>query len=381
MKVSVSVGGRFHGFNMAGYFQDIGILNELVTGYPKLTVKKFGIPLQKVKSIYVNEVINRLTSKLGFGYPLNFIACELYDYITSKTIKKDSDVYFIWSGYALKTIRAIRKHNKNAKIILVRGSAHILTQENLLRKIDGTTHQQIDRQMLKKELLEYEESDYITVPSKFAFDSFIENGIDKEKLFLNILGVDLKEFPFKAKETKAKINIGYAGIISQQKNVKGIITAIEQLNKIEDRFMLHIAGDFDKNYADIDFFKNYSFINYVGKLPQDQLYQFYHQIDVFVLNSVQDGFGMVILQAMSCGCAVITTTHTGGPDVVKNYENGIIIPILDNESLSNALLWFKENKSKIPVMGMMNRKITETGFTWYDFGKRNLNFINKIVPQ
>ncbi|RZL45776.1 MAG: glycosyltransferase family 1 protein [Pedobacter sp.] len=381
MKVSISVGGRFHGFNMASYFQDAGILHELVTGYPKMTVKKFGIPTQKIKSIYVNEIIGRLTSKLGIGYPFNFIACELYDYITARTIKKDADVYFLWSGFALKTIRSIRKHNKKAKIVLVRGSAHISDQEQLLRKIDGTTKQQIDLRMVKKEINEYDESDYITVPSKFAFDSFISQGITKDKLFLNILGVDLSEFPFKKKEPQEKLNIGYAGIISQQKNVKGIITAIENLNKIEDKFVLHIAGDFDTDYADLNLFKAYPFINYVGRLPQDKLYGFYNKIDVFVLNSVQDGFGMVILQAMSCGCAIIATTNTGGPDVIKDYQNGIIIPIMDDESLMEALSWFEKHKTLIPSMALMNREITEKGFTWEDFGQRNLNFITKITAH
>ncbi|RZK42868.1 MAG: glycosyltransferase [Pedobacter sp.] len=379
MKVSISVGGRFHAFDMAGYFYEAGILHELVTGYPKSVAENFGIPAKKIQSVYINEIINRLTSKLGLGYPLNFFACEIYDYISSKIIKKDSDVYFIWSGYALKTIRAIRKVNKNAIIILVRGSAHIIDQEQLLRKIDESSKEQIDKRMINKELQEYEESDYITVPSKFAHDSFISQGVPKEKLFLNLLGVDLKEFPFKVKNPKEKLHIGYAGIISKQKNIKGIISVLSDLNESGHECVFHIAGDFEEGYADVDFLKKYDFINYVGKLPQNKLHLFYEEIDVFILNSIQDGFGMVLLQAMSSGCAIIATTNTGGPDVIKNYENGITIPIIDNQSLKDAILWFENNREKIAQMGLRNREITESGFTWNDFGQRNLVFINKLI--
>ncbi len=384
IKVSILVPGRLHAFDMAIHFQQHGLLHELVTGYPKRIVERFGINRQFVKSIYINELINRGTQALGLGFPLDFLACEAYDWIASKTIKMDSDVYFIWSGYALRTIPVIRKKNPNAKIVLVRGSAHILSQENLLKLVDPSNQQPINKKIVAKECQEYELADYITVPSTFALNSFIEHGFNPNKVFNNILGVDLNSFPFTKNQTdfsSTTLNIGYVGAISNQKNVKGIVDVVDKLVKEGADIKLHVAGTFDANYPYKDLFENKPHIQYYNHIPQDQLYTFYQKVDVFILNSVQDGFGMVLLQAMSSGCAIIATENTGGPDVIKNYNNGILIPILNNQKLEEAIIWYINHKDQILQMGAKNRELTTKGFSWEDFGNRNLKFLHKITQS
>ncbi|MCZ4244707.1 glycosyltransferase family 4 protein [Pedobacter punctiformis] len=383
MRISVFVPGRLHGFEMALYFQKMGILNELVTGYPKKYVVPFGIEKQFVKSIYLNEIINRTTNWLGLGYPLDFLACEAFDYLASTIIKFDSHVYFIWSGYGLKTIRKIRQKNPAAKVIIVRGSAHIDEQEYLLKKINNSTKQQINPRIIKKELEEYRCSDYITVPSSFAFDSFINRGINKEKLFLNFLGVNLEEFPFKEKniDRHKPLIFGNVGTLSKRKNVLAIIEVLHKLNLNGHNFKLILAGQIDHESFDASILKKYTFIDYRGKVDQRELHLIYAEIDVFIINSIEEGLAMVQLQAMSCGCPIIATTNTGGTDIVKNYENGIIISILDDNALEKSIIWFNDHKDDIHQMSIKSREIAQTGFTWDDFGKRNLDFIKKILQN
>jgi len=378
LKISILVPGRLHAFEMAEYLQRFGLLNELVTGYPKKYVIPFGIEKHFIKSLYINEIINRTTNWLGLGYPLDFLACEAFDYLASKLIKFNSDVYFIWSGYGLKTIRVIRKKNSKAKIIIVRGSAHIEEHEELLKKINKSQKPQINLKIIDKELKEYDACDYITVPSTYAYNSFIRKNFPSEKIFKNNLGVDLTSFPYQKKKVQSKkIVFGYTGTLSKQKNVASIIQAINKLNLISENFSLILAGPIDYTSFDKNML-NHDFITYYGKLPQPELYKIYQKTDVFILNSVQDGFAMVLLQAMSCGCPIISTQNTGGPDVVTDYNNGIIIPAMDNDALEKALIWFYDNKDKIPEMGEQSRNISERGFTWDDFGKRNVEFVSKI---
>lgn len=381
LKVSVIVPGRLHGFDMAIYFQKLGVLNQLVTGYPSRYVLPFGIRKPYIKSLYINEVINRTTNFLGIGYPFDFLACEAFDFLASKVIKYNSDVYFIWSGYALKTIKILRKKNPNAKIILVRGSAHIEEQERLLKKVSSGKKQQINRRIIEKELKEYHETDYITIPSSYAFNTFIEKGFDKEKLFTNFLGVDLFDFSYVEKKTKnGHLNVGYIGTIGKQKNVGALIEVIKELNNTGKSIFLYLTGEIEKSFDKDLIYKN-PFVYYSPKLPQKLLVHAYHKLNIFVLNSVQDGFGMVLLQAMSSGCPVIATENSGGPDVISAYKNGILIPAFDNFALKQAIMWFYKHQSEISTMGEASRKISENGFTWDDFGKRNIDFINKIIKD
>lgn len=378
MKISVIVPGRLHGFDMALYFQKVGVLNELVTGYPTKYVSPFGIEKRYVKSLYVNEIINRITNWLGLGYPLDYLACESFDYLASKFIKFDSDIYFIWSGYGLKTIEKIRSKNQTAKIILVRGSAHIEEQERLLQKVNANNKQYINPKIIKKELKEYEAVDYITLPSSFAYKSFVKKGFRVKKLFLNFLGVELNQFPFKRKKTgDDKLIIGNVGTLSKQKNVEAIIKVILSINQL-DKFQLVLAGPVEHQSFSTKLL-DFPFVDYKGKIPQKDLYKIYQKIDLFIINSVQEGMAMVQIQAMSCGCPIISTVNSGGSDFITNYENGITIPIMNELALKDAILWFYENKNRIPEMGSKSREIVEKGFTWDDFGKRNIDFINQIL--
>ncbi len=378
LKISILVPGRLHGFDMALYFQKLGLLNELVTGYPKRYISPFGIDIKLAKSLYINELINRSTNWLRLGYPLDFLACEAFDYLASKLIKFDSDVYFIWSSYGLRTIKAIRKRNKVAKIILVRGSTHIEEQEMLLKTVNKSRKQQVNSKIIAKELKEYQEADYITVPSTFAYKSFIKWGFSPDRLFLNPLGVDLSQFPLKKEQSLSEsITFGNVGTLSRRKNVSSLIDVLTKLN-VGSKFKLILAGALDyKSFEEKSLLKD--FIKYFGKINQRELKSVYEKIDVFVINSVEEGLAMVQLQAMSSGCPIISTYNSGAEDIIKNYENGIMIPALNDGELEKAILWFEENKSKIPEMGQLSRKIADDGFSWDDFGRRNMEFIAKIT--
>ena len=55
MKVSISVGGKFHAFYLAAQLQKKGDLHQLITSYPRFEVKKSGVHEDKISSIVVKE--------------------------------------------------------------------------------------------------------------------------------------------------------------------------------------------------------------------------------------------------------------------------------------------------------------------------------------
>ena len=64
MKISVSVCGRFHAFNLAQQLLKKDLLCQLTTSYPKFEVAKYGIPKYLVNSIFVKEILERSWSNL-----------------------------------------------------------------------------------------------------------------------------------------------------------------------------------------------------------------------------------------------------------------------------------------------------------------------------
>ena len=69
---------------------------------------------------------------------------------------------------------------------------------------------------------------------------------------------------------------------------------------------------------------------------KEELLKKYQEADVFILNSIQETFGCVIIEALSCGVPVIST-RCGGPEYIITPETGILIDINDKKQLINAI--------------------------------------------
>jgi len=72
-----------------------------------------------------------------------------------------------------------------------------------------------------------------------------------------------------------------------------------------------------------------------------------------------DGFGLVILEAMSCGIPVIMTINTGASDVITDGVEGFIIPIRDINAIKEKLEWCYSHPAELAKMGIAARKRAE----------------------
>lgn len=85
--------------------------------------------------------------------------------------------------------------------------------------------------------------------------------------------------------------------------------------------------------------------------------------DVLVFPSLFEGFGLVILEAMSQGVPVVTTPHTAGPDVITDGVDGFIVPIRAPEAIAERLEWLRAEPARAAAMGEAARA-TAARWTW-----------------
>jgi glycosyltransferase involved in cell wall biosynthesis len=381
MKVSILVPGRLHAFYLAYELQKHNTLHCLVTSYPYFEVKKYGIHKEYVRSIISKEIIQRIYSKIFKSYPPFAFINRWFGFWSAYKLPMDSEIYVLWSGVALWSMKRIRKNNPKAKIIIERGSSHIEKQDELLKLVYGKNI--VSKYVKNIELKEYSLADYISVPSIFAKNSFIEKGFKPEQILLNNYGVDLSDFyvqknNIKQIENKEELILGYAGTLSAQKNVKGIIESVKELVDEGLKIKLHFVGSIDKSTFD-EKLLDYPFIKYYKKMPQKELINFYNEIDIFIQNSVQEGLSMVILQAMACGKPVIATQNSGAADFIEEGKEGFIIPIMNNKMLKEKIKYFYNNKKQIANFGERAVNKVKNGFKWSDYGNRAVSIFKTII--
>jgi glycosyltransferase involved in cell wall biosynthesis len=76
-------------------------------------------------------------------------------------------------------------------------------------------------------------------------------------------------------------------------------------------------------------------VEFTGFLQRDDLQELYESSEIFVFPSMRDNFPVVLLEAMSAGCAIITSDISGMPEVVG--EAGLLVPPNDTDALRHAL--------------------------------------------
>lgn len=382
MKVTISVGGRFHAFDLAKELQAKGYLHQLVTSYPNFEVKKYGISVDKISSVFTKEIIERINRKYLKILPDIYI-CDWYDKIASNKIDLESDVYIIWSGFALNTIKRIRKHNPNAKIILERGSTHIEFQKDILLKaysLAGINKTKLPHQdIIKKESLEYELADYISVPTNFVKNTFIEKGIAENKIFVNPYGVDIDIFnqPHKNIDPN-KITILFTGMFSVQKGANNFIKIIEHFKNNDGVYFLIIGGIENTIGPLIKPYLDSGKLSLKSYVKQNQLPQYYSLADIFLFPSIQEGLGMVQLQAMASSLGVLSSHNAGAGMFIDHGINGFIFDPFNVQDYINTIEYLINNPDEIIKIGKNASKKVISGFSWQDYGKRYVKFLSNI---
>lgn len=370
MKVAISVGGKFHAFYLAEQLQKRGMLGQLITSYPRFEVVKSGVRPEFVSSIISKEILERgfrkLPASLRQMYNPQFAISDLYDRLAARRLR-ECDLFVGWSGFSLHSMRQAKR--MGAVTIVERGSAHIEYQRDILSEeygMYGMKPQLSHPRIVEKELAEYALADYISVPSLFAKRTFLEKGFPEEKILHVPYGVDLGQFRPVPREDDV-FRVIHCGGITLQKGCHYLLQAFFELNlpNTELWFVGSVGSEmkpFVEKYA-------HKSIKFCGHQPQSKLYRFYGNASVFALMSIQDGFGMVIPQAMSCQLPVICSANTAGEDIVKNGEDGFVLPIRDVATLKEKLLFLYEHRDICRQMGLSAQERVRSGFSWGDYGE------------
>jgi glycosyltransferase involved in cell wall biosynthesis len=156
--------------------------------------------------------------------------------------------------------------------------------------------------------------------------------------------------------------------VGQLKEKKGFRYLLEACRLLLDRgmdFECEIVGEgplrasLQKTINDLALTNT---VNLAGSLPHDEVIQRYRRADVFVLPSVtaadgdRDGIPNVILEAMAMQLPVVSTRHSGIPEVVQHGTTGLLVPPKDPEALADTLGILIGDKAARVAYGVAGRQ-------------------------
>lgn len=345
-----------------------------------------GLNENKVKTFGLYEWLYILNSQLIKSQKISFWIINRRNKNFSKKIGKLSiknDVKILWAGMdsALEAFSAIKNNQKNIKCILDQFIGHPLSLNKIIREeiqlhpqFKNIIKDKIPDDKIKRLLGEIELADVIAVGSKFVKKTLLENNVPEDKIIIIPYGVDTKLFsPLKNKTDKKTFDLLFVGNISVRKGCHYILEAVKQLNNpnikltmigpMEDRYFLDNFGDYFK---------------WLPSIPHNQIPLYYNDADIFVFPSLFEGSALVIYEALASGLPVITTPNSGS--IVRNNENGFIIPIRDVTAIKEKIMILYANK-KLCLEMAKNARLQSENFTWDHYHKKTVNLIKKYYDK
>lgn len=211
---------------------------------------------------------------------------------------------------------------------------------------------------------EPELADAIVVASTYTKETLIENNIPANIIKVVPYGVNTEAFSTRHKEpNNKKLRVLFIGSMVQRKGLTYLFEAINLLPKQSTELILCGRG-----FIDHPLLKAFQSPDIETKinLNSTALLHEMHQADVFVLPSLSEGFGHVILETMAAGLPIIATNHTSAPDLITEGKEGWIIPVRNTAALAERLHWCIEHKTELFYMGQEAAKKAKQ-FTWDHF--------------
>ena len=322
-------------------------------------------------------VLNRVVAR----FLPDFLRDTLYDCWASRRIG-ECQVFYGWAGQALHSIR--RARGQGALTLLDRGMVEVRTLKKLLdeeHQRHGLSGALLFRQEVERIRNECDEADVIVVPSKFVYDSFRDQGYSESKLWHCPLGVDTERFS-PTPDSDGPFRVLFLGRIGLQKGVVYLLRAWEKLNLANaELVIMGPLGSPSERAGRAVVLKEIERMNWRGVRlapPTDQPEKALQKVSVVVLPSVQDGFGVVVLEAMASGLPVIVSENVGAKECVREGVDGFICPAGDVGALARSIQSLYDDPSLRTKMGIHARE-QALRYSWEAYRERIVAKIEALM--
>jgi len=384
MKVAFQVAARFGGTGL-GYIsyqavrgiRDAGMLAGVVCiSHAATDIDDDLITEVRAVEKLSRLVPRRLANKLG----LDALLQQNYFGFAAARQLHNCDIVHGYTGQMLETINCA--HRSGIRCVLDRPNTHV----NYLRRAMRSEYAKYDvpfapysERQAQREADELDLADAVVTCSRFAKETMVEEGVEESKVHVVPYGVDLDLFhPAPRAECGGPFRVAFAGLICLRKGVQYLLEAWDQLALPDSELVLqgHLLDD---AVGVVQYYANrFPFTILAHSENMGDVCRLYNSADVCVFPSVEDGFGMVVAEAMACNRPVVVTDRMGAAELVREGADGYVIPGADVDALKERLAYLHGRRdSSIGAEG--RSRLAQ--LTWANYQARLLDVYSVMGAQ
>ena len=186
-------------------------------------------------------------------------------------------------------------------------------------------------------------------------------------------------------KSEKKLKLLYIGTIERRRNTLFILDIMNELNKKGVAHNLILIGKYnDKSYQKefeekIEKLHLQKQIEYIPRMEQKYLGQVYQNCDIFLLPTIYDIYGMVLLEAMYFGVPVLTTINGGSNMMIADGKNGFVFDDFDVKKWSCCIERLSKDSQTVKNIGMNAHETIVNKFTWDKLAEKFIDVYKRKI--
>lgn len=344
-------------------FREISIPEETING---VLVKRYPFRRNHKKIIgFLNKLVAKITNKQS-NYFIEMLTGPLSKQFFKALNSTNADVISASSlGYKYMQYPLYRHTLKTPKPFVFQGAIHFKSDEH-------------DGGITPKMLQAIKASEYYLCNTAYEKNRLTALGVNQENIVITGCPVNITQYEnAKGHEVRKQLNlssndvlIGYIGRLEATKSIPVLINAFEAAFQKNNQLHLVIAG-FETAYLkqlkqivaklDANIQCKISFLISISENEKANLFQ---AIDVLVLPSTNESFGIVFLEAWACKKPVIGTAIGAVSSVISNGTDGLLMQPYNTIDLTEKILQLSNDKNLREFMGANGYNKVIQNYTW-----------------
>lgn len=183
---------------------------------------------------------------------------------------------------------------------------------------------------------------------------------------------------------RGKLVMGIVGRLSYQKGHVILLNALSKVLKGFKNFSLVLIGTGPEEEPLRETARHLGIehhIIWLGEKEQEEIFQLYSIMDIFIMPSLYEGFGLTAAEAMAAGLPVVGTSVDGLSEIIEDNVSGYLVPPEDAAELAKAILKFLSDRDLAKRMGEEGRRRIEKVFSFERFSASWLGAYRRLIRE
>jgi len=358
-------------------------VNGLAMAGADLTVFPASISRSVPAGVKVSPTLSRGRLRLPYRVVGTMRALAFHDRIVARRIEKLAgriDIIHTWPLAAFETLKAAAR--LGIPTVLERPNAHTGFAMEVVKKecerlgvaLPQDHEHAYNSEKIKKEEQEYRLATRLLCPSDFVVKTFLDNGFASEQLIRHIYGYDDKLYYPESTPRKGGLTMLFVGVCAVRKGLHYALEAWLRSPASKDGAFL-IAGEFLPAYQEkLAPMLAHPSVRVLGH--RNDIPELMRKSDILVLPSIEEGFGLVIAEAMGSGCVPLASEAC--TKICDHMKTGLMHHVGDIETLTQHITMLHEDRILLERLRTACLR-TAPEITWTAAGAKLLDVYRETI--